>query len=82
MLFCVGLLTLTACGQRREPAANNMDPEAAARLGLTEDAKDPTRRDTEAGYNRWKPKPEPVGTLHPLSPERRKIGGPNPSTHD
>lgn len=69
---------LVSCGQRREPArGQEIDPNTRARLGLTEDALDPTVRDKEAGYGMWRAKPEPTGTRDPLSPERRKIDGPD-----
>lgn len=70
----VYLLTLPGCTkQKSDPVPPTVDPETAARLQLTEDAKDPTLRDNEAGYNRWRPKPEPEGTASPMSPTRRKI---------
>lgn len=79
VLLAAGLgLTVTACGQRRhQPSTPNIDAETQARLGLTEDARDPTVREREAGYGPWKARPEPTGTHDPLSPERRKFGGPD-----
>lgn len=47
------------------------DPALDDRFGLTADAQDPTERDNELGYGRWKAKPEPVGTGNPKSPTRR-----------
>ena len=70
------LAALPACGQKRtnpEPIA----PEQADRFGLTPDAQDPTRRNLEAGFYRWKEAPEAEGTYAPNSPNRRKVGGPN-----
>lgn len=68
------LLAAAGCSkQKSDPAPATVDPETAAKLQLTEDAKDPTQRDNEAGYNRWRPKPEPEGTASPLSPTRRRI---------
>ena len=69
----VGLATLPACRQKRDPAPERMDPAQAARLGLTPDARDPTERDNEAGYGRWRTKPEPTGTADPLAPSRRRV---------
>lgn len=70
----LGCLLAMGCGQKRtEPVPPTVDAETAARLGLTQDAKDPTVRDNEAGYNRWRPKPEPEGTASPLSPSRRRM---------
>jgi hypothetical protein len=70
----IGLLTLSGCAKEKsDPTPSTVDAETAARLQLTEDAKDPTLRDNEAGYNRWRPKPEPEGTAPPMSPSRRKI---------
>jgi len=73
-----GLVLVTACGQKRANRPPPIDPEQAARLGLTEDAQDPTQRDKDQGYYLWKTKPEPAGTDAPTSPDRRKIGGPSP----
>lgn len=72
------MLSSMGCGQKRDPVPEGVDPDTAARLGLTEDARDPTQRDKEAGYYKWKEKPEPIGTDAPTSPSRRRIGGPNP----
>lgn len=41
------------------------------RFGLTADAQDPSERDKELGYGRWKAKPEPKGTSNPTDPDRR-----------
>ncbi|MEM9372277.1 MAG: hypothetical protein AAGA55_01410 [Planctomycetota bacterium] len=68
----------SACREKRAPRAETIDPATAAMLGLTEDSRDPTELDKEAGYYFWKRKPEPEGTSSPVSPDRRKIGGPNP----
>lgn len=64
-----------ACGQKRTTPPP-VEPELAASLGLGEDALDPSQRDKMAGYDRWKPKPEPDGTASPLSPTRRRIARP------
>lgn len=70
----LGCLLSAGCSQKRtEPVPASVDAETASRLGLTEDAKDPTVRDNEAGYNRWRAKPEPEGTASPMSPARRKL---------
>jgi len=74
----VFLIAPCGCGQKREPTPERMDRATAARLGLTEDALDPTQRDKDAGYYRWKEKPEPVGTDDPTSPKRRRVGAPDP----
>ena len=71
-------VVLTGCGPAREARTQRVDPGTAARLGLTEDAQDPTQRDLGEGYYRWKEKPEPEGTLDPTSPRRRSVGGPDP----
>lgn len=71
------LLALTACGQKREQKSAELDPGQAARFGLTPDAADPTQRNLDAGYYRWKEAPEAEGTYAPNSPERRMIGGPD-----
>lgn len=80
MLVALGAAGSGGCAKQRaeQPVSSTVDPEMAARLGLTADAIDPTKRDEQAGYNRWKPKPEPEGTAAPLSPTRRKVGGPPP----
>jgi hypothetical protein len=68
------MLALSGCAKEKsDPTPATVDAETAAKLQLTEDAKDPTLRDNEAGYNRWRPKPEPEGTASPMSPSRRKI---------
>ena len=73
-----GLVLITgACGPKRSKQSPPIDPGTSARLGLTTDSLDPTQRDKDAGYLMWKPKPEPVGTHDPTSPDRRKIGGPD-----
>lgn len=41
------------------------------RFGLTHDAQDPSERDKEMGYGRWKAKPETEGTRAPTDPARR-----------
>lgn len=76
VIACVAIQA--GCGQKREPTRPSIDPGTADRLGLTEDARDPTQRDLDAGYYKWKAKPEPEGTLDPTSPGRRRVGGSNP----
>ncbi len=68
-----GLLLSGCARQKSDPVPSTVDADTAARLQLTEDAKDPSLRDREAGYNRWRPKPEPEGTAQPLSPSRRRL---------
>lgn len=79
--YLVGLASLTGCGiqeigefqQRRVdvPVASGADDSIDDRFGLTADAQDPSERDAEMGYGRWKAKPEPEGTADPTSPNRR-----------
>lgn len=71
-------LSVQACGQKRADPNASIDPATAGRLGLTDDAVDPTVRQDAAGNRRWTPADEPEGTAAPLSPTRRKIGSPNP----
>lgn len=57
--------------------ASGANPELEDRFGLTADAQDPSERDKELGYGRWKQKPETDGTASPTDPSRRKpIGSP------
>ena len=51
--------------------SSGADPELEDRFGLTSDAQDPSQRDKELGYGRWKQKPEPEGTASPTDPDRR-----------
>ncbi len=53
------------------PVASGSDDSINPRFGLTADAQDPTERDKELGYGKWKAKPEPEGTRSPTSPTRR-----------
>ncbi len=65
---------LSGCGLQRRvdvPNASGADESLEARFGLTDDAQDPSQRDAELGYGRWKAKPEPKGTASPTSPSRR-----------
>ncbi len=62
------------CGLQRRvevPKASGADESLEERFGLTDDAQDPSERDAELGYGRWKAKPEPKGTASPTSPSRR-----------
>ena len=69
------LASVTGCAmqQRRAdvPEASGADESIDSRFGLTSDAQDPTQRDAELGYGRWKAKPETKGTAASTSPERR-----------
>ncbi len=57
--------------------SSGADEGIDSRFGLTDDAQDPSERDKELGYGRWRQKPEPDGTLSPTSPARRRpIGNP------
>jgi hypothetical protein len=51
--------------------ASGADSEIDPRFGLTADAQDPSERDKELGYGKWKAKPETAGTEDPTSPTRR-----------
>lgn len=73
---CIAMALHTGCGellQRRVevPEPTGADPELEERFGLTGDAQDPTERDTQLGYGRWKHPPESEGTKDPKSPDRR-----------
>ena len=63
--------------KRKEEVKTASGPEEdlADRFGLTADAQDPSQRDDELGYGRWKQKPETEGTASPTSPKRRQIPG-------
>lgn len=73
--IAAGLLFLGACEmqQRRVdvPQPTGADEQVNSRFGLTADAQDPSERDKELGYGKWKAKPEPEGTRAPTSPTRR-----------
>ncbi|MCA9302747.1 MAG: hypothetical protein KC996_01345 [Phycisphaerales bacterium] len=67
---------LTGCGAALQRRVDVHQPSGAdssidERFGLTADAQDPTQRDNELGYGRWKAKPEPTGTVDPRSSTRR-----------
>jgi len=67
-------LAAGGCGLQRRaktPTASGADPTLSDRFGLTGDAQDPSERDKELGYGRWKAKPEATGTDSPTSPDRR-----------
>lgn len=74
-VLLLGALALTGCDlqQRRVdvPVASGADEALNPEFGLTADAQDPTERDKELGYGKWKAKPEPTGTRAPTSPTRR-----------
>ena len=72
------ILTLALAGcesalQRRVDVTqpSGADRSLDDRFGLSADAQDPTERDNELGYGRWKAKPEPTGTDDPKSAARR-----------
>lgn len=71
----IGLHSMLGCElqQRRVdvPVASGADESINPEFGLTADAQDPTERDKEMGYGKWKAKPEPTGTYDPTSPDRR-----------
>lgn len=80
MLFVCGvalLVTMTGCQdlQKRRvelKQSSGADPDLEERFGLTDDAQDPSERDRELGYGRWREKPETAGTSSPTDPARRK----------
>ena len=51
--------------------ASGADSSIDPRFGLTADAQDPSERDKEMGYGKWKAKPETEGTASPTDPSRR-----------
>ena len=53
------------------PQATGADESLESRFGLSADAQDPSERDKELGYGKWKAKPETTGTKDPTSPSRR-----------
>jgi len=48
--------------------------DGAENLQFSEDARDPTERETEGGWYRFRPREEPVGTASPLHNDRRTHG--------
>ncbi len=83
ILITTGFLSsATGCRdlQRRRVEINKAsgaDADLEDRFGLTADAQDPSERDKELGYGRWKQKPETEGTNSPTDPSRRQpIGSP------
>lgn len=76
LALCVtsmGVLNACELQQRRVDVkqASGADEGIDDRFGLTADAQDPTERDKELGYGKWKAKPEPEGTASPTNPSRR-----------
>ncbi len=76
LLLLAGCVTAQEMGQLQErrvelPEASGADESLDPRFGLTADAQDPSERDKELGYGRWKAKPEPTGTAKPTDPSRR-----------
>lgn len=82
--MCLGLLmsvVMVGCetqqlGELRQrrvevPVASGADESVDERFGLSDDAQDPSERDAQMGYGRWKAKPEVEGTAAPTSPKRR-----------
>lgn len=70
---------LAACGddllRRRVDVdqAQGADADLEQRFGITSDAQDPTERQKDLGYGRWKQAPETEGTPDPTSYKRRSI---------
>lgn len=58
--------------------ASGADESIDPRFGLTADAQDPSERDKEMGYGKWKAKPEAEGTAAPTDPSRRRNWGGSP----
>ncbi len=81
--LAIGLLVLTVSSGCRDlqkrrvelKQASGADSTLDPRFGLTSDAQDPSERDKELGYGKWKQKPEVDGTEAPTSPGRRKPFG-------
>ncbi|MBL4590352.1 MAG: hypothetical protein JKY96_00175 [Phycisphaerales bacterium] len=70
------LLVSTGCGemlQRRVDVTqpSGVDETIDDRFDLNADAQDPSKRDRELGYGRWKGKPETKGTAEKTSRTRR-----------
>jgi len=82
VILSVSLISMGGCRdlQKRRvdlKQASGADQDLQNRFGLTADAQDPSERDKELGYGRWKQKPETEGTSSPTDPARRKpIGSP------
>ncbi len=82
VVVSVSLISMGGCRdlQKRRvelKQASGADQNLQDRFGLTADAQDPSERDKELGYGRWKQKPEAEGTSAPTDPARRKpIGSP------
>ena len=77
-LIIMGVLVFTLGGcsdafQRRAdvPQPSGANESIDDRFALTADAQDPSERDKDLGYGRWKSKPETDGTADPRSPTRR-----------
>jgi hypothetical protein len=67
---------MTACGPTLQRRVDVNQPSGAdnsidSRFGLTADAQDPSEKDKELGYGRWKAKPETDGTANSQSSTRR-----------
>ena len=79
-LLLAGVLVFGSMGGCRDlqkrrveiKTASGADSGLDERFGLTGDAQDPSERDKELGYGRWKAKPDPTGTESPTDPDRRK----------
>lgn len=66
------LTALVGCGAPHRADTDQPAAEINPAFELTHDAQDPSERDKELGYGRWKAKPEPEGTRSPTSPTRRR----------
>lgn len=70
VLTLPGLGALSGCSSSEAKA----DWEGAENLQFSEDARDPTERQTEGGWYRFRPREDPVGTASPLDTDRRTHG--------
>ncbi|MDF1809940.1 MAG: hypothetical protein P1U42_09620 [Phycisphaerales bacterium] len=72
-LFVIAVFTGCELQQRRVEVreASGADESLDSRFELTGDAQDPTEKDAQLGYGRWKAKPETTGTDAPTDPDRR-----------
>ncbi len=75
-LFTAIIIIPIGCGevlQRRTDVAqpSGADESINDRFELNADAQDPSERDRELGYGRWKGKPDPEGTADKTSSTRR-----------
>ena len=72
-LLVIAMFTGCQMQQRRVDLreASGADNSIDSRFELTGDAQDPSEKDAQLGYGRWKAKPETAGTAAPTDPDRR-----------